>query len=420
MDESNLAKIFEENDPSENKPKNEQGIVSKIKNFVSLTLKAMFHKIKNAAPFMARFHTFFHSPKKIASTISGIFLLTFFVKSFIHIKEYEVGIFLNNLTGSMSVEERSGFHFIIPLAYTPYRLDRRIQSLVMSEQGSNSFRGGDAVKIKTSDGSNVSMDTQVTYRLISSKAAEVVKSSGLNNSFGELWIRSSVRAMGAREFGKLTTEQIYDASLRNEKAQTIVEELNKELKEKGIEIIAVVPEEFRFYKEYEEVIKKKKLADQEVEEEQAKARLALQEQKKKVADAEFAAEAKKATAEGEAERTKAEAVGHAQKIRLEADSSLVTTLKQAEGQLAMGLADAESLRQSASALSGVGGVNLVALEYTKQLEKINFVGVPFTQDGRVGQYRVVQNPASLLEPISNQKNSSTVVDGPSRTTAGGK
>lgn len=326
----------------------------------------------------------------------AVFAIWFVWHGFARVAEGEVGVLVNNVTGNVEVEQRAGYHVFFPWAMTLYRLDRRVQGLSMSDAGGDGFRGGDAVKIKTSDGSNVSLDIQVSFRIIPERAGDVLRESGPDLSFGELWVRSAVRAMVGREFGKLTTEQVYDASLRNDRAHAVVEQLNRELATRGVEIVAVVPQELRFYKEYEEIIKKKKLADQEVEEQRAKARLATEEQKKRVAEAEFSAKAKIASAQGEAERTQAEADGYDKRVRLESEGELAKLSKQGDATLATGMGEAEGLRQAASALGGPGGVNLVALEYAKQLQRINFTGVPVMQDNRVGQFRVQQGDAAAV------------------------
>jgi regulator of protease activity HflC (stomatin/prohibitin superfamily) len=308
------------------------------------------------------------------------------------VREGEVGVLVNNVSGSISVEEQVGYRLVIPWMFSFYRLDRRVRSISLSEQGGGGFDAGDAVKIKTSDGSNVALDIQATYRLLPGSAAEVLRDAGPGEAFGELWVRSAVRAIAAREFGKLTTEQVYDATLRNERAQSALTALNEELAPRGIEVVVLVPQDFRFYKEYEEIIKKKKLADQEVEEQQAQARLALEEQNKQVGAAKHASTAKIKTAEGEADKVRADADGYLQRVRLDAEAALVTATKKAEGTLAVGLAEAQGMTEAARALSGPGGVNLVAVEYAKQLGRINFTGVPVTQDGHMGQLRL-QNAA---------------------------
>ena len=308
--------------------------------------------------------------------------------SLVRVREGEVVVFVNNLTGSVTVELQAGYSIILPWMFSFYRIDRRVQSLSMTEQGGGGFDAGDAVKIKTADGSNVSLDIQVNYRLIPERAAEVLRTAGPAMGFGQLWVRSAVRAMSAREFGKLTTEQIYDATLRNERAQAALVSLNDELAERGIEIVGVVPQDFRFYKDYEEIIKKKKLADQEVEEQQAQARLAAEEQNKKVGEAKYTAEAKVKTAEGEAERLRTEADGYVQRVKLEAEAALATAEKKAEGTLAIGMSEAQGMAEAARAVNGPGGVNLVAVEYAKQLGKIAFTGVPVMQEGRQNQLRL--------------------------------
>jgi len=313
------------------------------------------------------------------------------------VAEGQVAVLVNNMTGTVTVNERVGYYVFVPWLTSLHRLDRRVQALVMAEAGRDGYRGGDAIKVKTSDGSNVELDTLVSYRLIPGMAGQVLRDAGEGLAFGQLWVRSAVRAMAWREFGQLTTEQIYDTSLRNERARAMIEGLNRELAGRGIEVIAVVPQDLRFYKEYQEVIKKKKLADQEVEEQRAKARLAGEEQKKKVSEADFAAKASVAVARGEAERIRAEADGYVQRVRLEAEAELAQAQAQAQGLEATGLAEAEGMQLAVAALAGSGGVNLVALEYARQLQKIRFTGVPVLQDATMGQYRITQAPA--VDPV---------------------
>jgi len=306
------------------------------------------------------------------------------------VREGEVGVFVNNLTGTLEIEPNPGVRVTLPWVWSLHRLNRKVQSLLMVDQPSQGFRGGDAVKIKTSDGSSVSLDIMVTYRLLPEQADTVLREAG--PAFGDLWVRSSARAAVAVEFGKLTSEQLYDAAIRDRQATEVVGGLNQRLGKRGVEIVAVVPRDFRFYKEYEEIIRQKKLADQEVEEQQAQARLAQQEQSNKVGQAQISARAKVLQARAEAERLLAESEGYAAQTRLDAEGNLLRDEKRAAGLLATGMAEAQGLREAAQAIAGEGGINLVALEYAKKLGLIQFTGVPVMQDGRIGQYRIHQVP----------------------------
>ena len=60
-------------------------------------------------------------------------------------------------------------------------------------------------------------------------AYRILRDTGRDDAFTELWVRSSVRTMVARCFGQLTAEDIYDASQRDKKAKEMLTELNAEL-----------------------------------------------------------------------------------------------------------------------------------------------------------------------------------------------
>jgi len=306
-----------------------------------------------------------------------------------------VGVIVNNLSGISQVEERVGYRILIPWVFSFYLLDRQVQTLIMSDAGGAGFGANDAVKIKTLDGSNVSIDLQVTYRLLPTKANEILRDAGLGNAFGTLWVRSSVRAAALAEFGKLSTEAIYDASKQAEQSHAIVSGLNKTLNPRGIEIVSVAAMDLRFFKEYEELIQKKKLADQEVEEQEAQLGLAKQAQIRQVADAEFAKTRSINEANGAAATLKTTATGEANRTKIDSETLLITEKNNAAGTLAKGLAEAEGLRLSAEALKGQGGVTLVALEYAKQLAKINFSGAAVIDTNRVDNYRLHPGAAGV-------------------------
>ena len=104
----------------------------------------------------------------------------------------------------------------------------------------------------------------------------MVKTSGLADAYKYKWVRDYSRSVCRSVFGEMTTEEFYDASVRNIKAQKAMLELNELLQDYGIEITSVIAEKFSFHKEYEERIRAKKLADQEVEEQISKANAARQ------------------------------------------------------------------------------------------------------------------------------------------------
>lgn len=321
-----------------------------------------------------------------------------------HVRENQVGVAANNWNGTLQLKERVGYHLYVPYWSRFYVLDKTIQRLDLTWDGGN--RGGRKdLKIKTSDGSDVSLDVTLSYKIIPEKAVTVLRRSGQDMRFNSLWIEPFARQACLSAFGQLNTEEMYDAVKRNEKAQLAMEWLNDALQEQGIEIIALIPGEFRFYQEYEEVIQEKKLADQQVEERQAHARALLQDQERQLIEAQKRAEARLASFQGECtnqviqaraevEKMRREADGYYHGTLLAADASLYSASAEARGIRAKLYAEAEGLEELQKALSGDGGLGMVGLEYAKRLDSVRFTGTPITREPSIRQFSVQSDEAA--------------------------
>ena len=328
-----------------------------------------------------------------------VFALSIMRQGFAHVRETEVGVLANNLTGELILKDRVGYHFFIPYFGNFYRLDKTIQKLNLTwDQGSGGAPGKD-VKLKTADGNNVSLDITVNFKLMPEKAADVLRDSGMDMRFAETWMEPFARHACFSCFGRLTTEQLYDATKRDEMAQAASKQLNEVLNPHGIQIIAVIPGQFRFYKDYEQVIQEKKLADQQVQEQQAQARADLEDQERQLVEVRKRAETRLITFEGEstnrmiqaeaeAAKTRRDAEGQSRYTKLAADGQLYTTTQEATGRKATMLAEAQGMEELRKAMAGDGGVQMVGLEYAKRLDHIRFTGTAITKQPSVQQISV--------------------------------
>jgi hypothetical protein len=249
----------------------------------------------------------------------------------------------------------------------------------------------------------VSLDVSVSYKLVPREAVEVLRRAGTGTRFSDVWVEPFARHVCMTSFGRLTTEEMYDAGLRSERAQEALQQLNELIQPHGIEVIALIPGQFRFYQEYEQVIQEKKLADQQVEEQQSQAKALLQDQARQLVEAEHKALTELTTTRGQsatrllqadadADRIKREADGYFTTKTFESDGAFAKAENLAKGQRAMLLADAEGMEQRRLALTGEGGVNLVGLEYAKRLAGVRFSGTPIAREPQVQQFSV--QPAS--------------------------
>jgi regulator of protease activity HflC (stomatin/prohibitin superfamily) len=358
----------------------------------------------------------------LALMLGGLVILIAVMRhGVVHVKESQVGVKVNNWSGELQLRNRVGYHVFVPYLSRFYVLDKTIQRMDMSWSQGVGGAGND-VKIKTSDGSDVSLDITVTYKLIPEKAVMVLRRSGQDMRFSELWVEPFVRYACFSAFGQLSTEQMYDAVLRSDKAQQAQDWLNAYLNSQGIEIIALIPVEFRFYREYEEVIAQKKLADQQVEEQQAQARALLQDQERKLIEAQKRRESQLVSFEGECanriiqaraemEKGRREADGYYRGTILAADAALYSASSEAVGKRATLFAEAEGLESLQQALAGQGGMSMVGLEYARRLNQIRFLGTPITREPTIRQFSVQPDEAAAAQRSNTQPEARTVQPG---------
>jgi regulator of protease activity HflC (stomatin/prohibitin superfamily) len=323
--------------------------------------------------------------------LAVFFLVTFRVQ---RVSGTEVGLKVNNVTGDITVIAESGTNIYNGLLNSFHLLDMTVQRLEMVAQSNRGERSGrDDLRVKTVDGSDVFLDLTINYQLRRDMVEAVVTTSGLDDAYKYKWVRDYSRSICRSVFGEMTTEEFYDASVRNMKAQKAMEELNLELKPYGIEVSSVIAEKFSFHQEYEERIRAKKLADQEVEEQVSKANASRQNQIFRVVEATKKKEVFIATYEGEMRKLIVEATANAERDVREAEAYVIDTQlgadadfysrdKNAQAILVKAQAEGEALTAMAMAYSGIGGVNLVKRAYAEKFADMQISGQPFTIESK--------------------------------------
>jgi len=316
----------------------------------------------------------------------------------------EVGIMLNKWNGNTTVITRSGATIYNGLTHDFFVLDKTLQTLEMSGQAGRGTVG--SLKVKTVDGSDVNVDTKVQYRIDPERAELVIATSGPGAAYKKKWAMDYARSYCRNYLGALTTEQFYDASKRQAQIVLAQQALNKRLEPYGIRIDSIlIPRKPRFYSEYEEMIKNKKLADQAVLEEQSKALAAKQKQqtliveetnKKNVAVEQFTGQMKQRIIAAEADAKKAQegADAYYDRITIGAEATLYQLTKDAEGILARKTAEAEGLQALKKALEGEGGRNMVKLEYAKKLKGVKIDGKPFSVQSHIERFEHLKGAAT--------------------------
>jgi hypothetical protein len=234
------------------------------------------------------------------------------------------------------------------------------------------------LQLASAGGDRVAMTAEVVYRIADGEAHKVLQDSGDERRFEDV-VRTISQDSVRVVFGRLRTEGFYNSPAGREQARhEAATLLRDQLQPRGIELVDLLLQSIEFDPNYEGLIKQKKIADQQVELQKAKAKAAEETGKVAKIKASTVVRVQKVERETEAKVTQldtettlqaAALAGEAGRYATQknADGSLYESQKKAEGEKAIKLAQAEGTQQLNLALAGEGGRNLIALQAAKAL-----------------------------------------------------
>ncbi len=242
-----------------------------------------------------------------------------------------------------------------------------LQNLLMRRAVSEGDRAtDDAVKFKTIDGNDISVDVTVAWSIDPARAPYILQFVGSENSEVEdKLVRPVSRTIVRDVLNQLTSEEYYQADRRFQMAAEAQVRLNRVLEPEGIHIEQVLLGEHKFNDTYEGIIRDKKVAEQEAARLLSETEAAGAEMKR---DLEIA--------KGEVSKTIEQAKGEQAKRTLEADAILFERERQAQAILTEKKANAEGLLARGRAMGGSGGRNMVKLKVAESLKGKKILFVP--------------------------------------------
>ena len=258
-------------------------------------------------------------------------------------------------------------YFFPPVVNDWYVFDIALQNLVMTKDTHTGDRvGDDALQFKTVDGNDINVDVTVAWTIDPTRANYLVQFVGPNTAaVRERLVRPVSRTVIRDVLNELPSEEYYDAEIRFQKAEEAAAVLDHYLAPEGIIIKQVLLGEHRFNDRYEQIIRDKKVAEQDAsrlisETEAARAQM-LQELE---------------VAKGDVLQTVETARGEAAKRQISADANYFQRERQAQAILAERSNHAQGIAEQAKALAGSGGRNLVKLEVAESLKGKTIIFVP--------------------------------------------
>ena len=248
--------------------------------------------------------------------------------------------------------------FFLPLINDWHVFDTKLRNMEMTiTKGQGAHYGPDDLLFKTIDGNDISLDVIVAYRIIPKKASYILEYIARNNlQLEEKVVRPISRNITRDLFGELKTEDFYVANKRTEKADKVIELLNIQLNEYGVQVESVLTKDYRFNPAYQKAIEEKKVADQMAERFKSEVNATVEEYKQKLQQAQGEVNKIIAAVDGEFER---------EKIRSDAYYEQQTRIAQAIE--VEGNAEAQGIKKTVEALNSSGGITMVKLKMAEAL-----------------------------------------------------
>ena len=257
--------------------------------------------------------------------------------------------------------------------------DSTVHTLEMTKDPNRgSSRGKDDVKVQSIDGNALSLDVTVKYLITPDKAHMLFQDTGRGTKYMTV-VRNEAENACMRHFGQMKTEDFYNPAMQRKASDSIRAELKEELADNYVNVIDVLIRDVAFDPRYEQEIRLKKLADQEVELNKSMAAAAGMRGKTQVIEAETVklvniiikekdAQLIDMQAQTDLEIAKIKAGADKYVTELQADADLIVAQKEADGERQVKTAEAEGERLRNEALQGGGGNTIVALEAARNLQ----------------------------------------------------
>lgn len=288
----------------------------------------------------------------------------------------EVGVLTRKLApfGTKGVQPDvyppGGTYFFPPILTDWHTFQTRLQNLRMT-RGSGAKARDDDVEFKTVDGNDISVDVTVAWRIDPAKAPYLLSKVGSSaEEVQSRLIRPAARALVRDALNKLHSEDFYVADKRFVAAQDARRRLADALLSEGILVEQVILHEHRFHQQYEEVIREKKLAEQNAEKLKSEATASGEEAKRNLE-----------TARGTVSQQIAKAQGQLMEAKLRGDAFLVQAKNEAEAILTEAKARAQGIEKENAALAGAGGRTMVKLRIAEALSGKQLVFMPAGRSG---------------------------------------
>jgi regulator of protease activity HflC (stomatin/prohibitin superfamily) len=198
----------------------------------------------------------------LAALVIGIALS---LTSFEVIEPGQVGVRVNNITGSVEAQTQPGLITRAPFGiHSVYIIDGSPQTFVMRGNKSIDDLHVEELTVRASDGSNFLFnDTTIIFQVLGGQAVEVLTDAGPDTAFRG-WLRPFARSILRDEFGRESTISVSNPTTFGEATERARARLNELLEPHGVTVTKIVTPRPRFNEQYEGLIESRNGAENQL------------------------------------------------------------------------------------------------------------------------------------------------------------
>jgi hypothetical protein len=276
-----------------------------------------------------------------------------------------------SLFGKSGVENKvyqpGATYFLLPFINEWETFDARLQIVEMTATvGKGDRHGVDDIPFKTRDGNDIRIDVIFSYRIDPLRVPFIRQFVAQDMvELKDKVFRTVARSKPRDYLGEYSTEEFYHAENRNKAAEDAKTGLQTILSEYGIIVENVALMDYRFNKEYQDIITNKKIADTKTKTLISQKDSTLEMNKKLLQDA--LAEVNKITAQAD---------GQFQETVISADAYFQQQTNLAAATIAEGAAEAASIQKMREAMTNEGGIVQVKMAIADSLRGKRIVMIP--------------------------------------------
>ncbi len=182
------------------------------------------------------------------------------------IRDDEVGVVVDAWNRDVEVVDTPGYRPYLPWFQEVHKIDKSPNAFVFRGNKATDLNHVPRLLVRARDGSSFWFEElTLQYALRVERAASVLDDSGGGEAFKEELLRAHARAILRDEFGRFSAQDAGKPESLQVATRASLDRLNTALERHGIEVLEVSSPKPAYDKGYEDLINRRKLANQEAE-----------------------------------------------------------------------------------------------------------------------------------------------------------